>query len=88
VTEESARANDSSTKDAIAVVLIVIALIGGVVELFFRPFGIAPFAFVLALIGISISMKHRRLGLYATLAVTLCFLIGASVAVWESNPLY
>ncbi len=69
-------------------VLIVVALIAGVIEIFFRPFAIAPAAFFFALIGISISMRHRRLGLYVIFAITLFFVIGASVAVWDSNPLY
>jgi hypothetical protein len=69
-------------------VLIVIALVASVIELFFRPFGIALPALVVTMVGIAISDKHRRLGWYATLAITLCFLIGASFAVWDNRPLY
>jgi hypothetical protein len=75
-------------KDRAALVLIVLALIAGVVELFYRPFGIALPALVVAMVGISISDKYRRLGWYATLAITIGFLIGASFAVWDSRPLY
>jgi len=77
-----------SGSDRAALVLIVIALIAAVVELFYRPFGIALPALVVTMVGIAISDKYRRLGWYATLAITLCFLVGASFAVWDSRPLY
>lgn len=68
--------------------LIGISLVAAVVELFYRPFGIALPALIVTMVGISISDKYRRLGWYATLAITVCFLIGASFAVWDSRPLY
>jgi hypothetical protein len=75
-------------RDRAALVLIVVSLVGAVLELFYRPFGVALPALIVTMIGISISDKHRRLGWYATLAITLCFLVGASFAVWDSRPLY
>jgi hypothetical protein len=75
-------------KDTAALVLIALAIVGGVVELFYRPFGVGPIAFFCALIGIAISEKHRRLGLWTTLSITVAFVIGASICVWNSNPLY
>ena len=75
-------------RDRAALVLIVIALIGAVLELFWRPFGIALPALIVTMVGIAISDKYRRLGWYATLAITLGFLIGASFAVWDSRSLY
>jgi hypothetical protein len=77
-----------SGRDRAALVLIGLALVGAVVELFYRPFGIALPALVVTMVGIAISDKYRRLGWYATLAITLCFLVGASFAVWDSRPLY
>lgn len=78
----------SSGKDTASGVLLVLSLIGGVVMLFYRPFGVAPPAFLAALVGASISARYRRFGLAATMIVTLCFLIGASIAIWDSRPLY
>jgi hypothetical protein len=75
-------------KDRAALVLIVIAFVASIVEIFWRPFGIALPALVLTMIGIAISDKYRRLGWYATLAITIGFLIGASFAVWDSRPIY
>jgi len=75
-------------KDRTALVLIVIALAAAVVELFYRPFSIALPALIVTMVGIGTSDKYRRLGWYATLAITLGFVIGASFAVWDSRPLY
>jgi hypothetical protein len=80
--------HDTPAKDTIALVLIAVAIAGGVIELFYRPFGVGPIAFLCALVGIAISEKHRRLGLWTTLAITVTFVIGASICVWYSNPLY
>ena len=78
----------SSGADTLAIVLLALAFVAAILELFYKPFGIAPLAFLAALVGIAISDRHRRLGLYTTGAVTLCFMIGASYAVWNSNALY
>ena len=56
--------------------------------LFYKPFGVAPLAFLASLIGIAISGNNRRFGLATTMLVTLCFVIGASIAIWGSHPLY
>ena len=76
------------SRDRLAVVLIGLALIASVFELFYRPFGLALPALIVTMVGISVSDKHRRLGWYTTVAITVCFLIGASFAVWDSRPLY
>ena len=75
-------------RDRAALVLIALGLVAAVLLLFYKPFAIALPALIVTMVGISISDKYRRLGWYATLAITLCFLIGASFAVWDSRPLY
>jgi len=75
-------------RDRLALVLIGLALIASVFELFYRPFGLALPALVVTMVGISVSDNYRRLGWYTTVAITVCFLIGASFAVWDSRPLY
>lgn len=79
---------DGRTVDNVAALLLALGSAGAVVELFFRPFGIAPFAFLAVLIGSAISNRYRRFGMAATAAVSICFLIGASIAIWHSSPLY
>jgi hypothetical protein len=79
---------NGSGRDLAARVLLVFALVGSVVMLFYRPFGVAPAAFLAALIGAAISGNNRRFGLATTMIVTLCFVIGASIAIWSSRALY
>ena len=88
--EETTRANDSPAKDIVAMVLLGIAAIGGIVAIFFQPFGFgAGGASPRASSAITISVKHRALGLMRRwAAITLCLLVGASFAVWDSNALY
>ena len=66
----------------------MIGLVGGVVELFFRPFLFALPALVITMVGVSVSNKYRRLGLIAAGAITVGFVIGAAITVWYSRPLY
>ena len=80
--------SESRPIDLAAGVLLVLGVVAGVVELFYLPFGIGPIAFLAVLIGSAISSKYRRFGLGATGFVTLCFLVGASIAVWDSHALY
>jgi len=75
-------------RDRAALVLIALSFIAAVLSLFYMPFAIALPALIVTMVGISISDRYRRLGWYATLAITVCFLIGASFAVWDSRPLY
>jgi hypothetical protein len=78
----------SRGRDTAALVLLAIALVASVVELFYRPFGVAPIGFLAVLIAAGLSARHRRFGVSATGIVSVCFLIGAAIAVWQSNPLY
>ncbi len=85
---EATPVSAGSGRDTLSLVLIVIALIGAAVELFFRPFLIALPALVITMVGISVSNKYRRLGTIAMIAITVCFVIGAAITVWYSRPLY
>jgi len=75
-------------KDRASLVLLVLALVGSVVMLFYRPFGLALPVLLATMVGVSISDKYRRLGLYTTALITVFFVIGASFAIWDSRPLY
>lgn len=82
-----AGATSGSGVNTAALILLVIALIGAVVELFWRPFEIALPALLITLVGIRLSDRYRRLGVITMFAITICFVIGASFAVWDSRPL-
>jgi len=88
VSARSEAAGASSGADTLSLILLILGLVGAVLELFFHPFTVALPALVITMVGISISDKYRRLGWYATLAITVAFLIGASFAVWDSRPIY
>jgi uncharacterized membrane-anchored protein len=85
---EAAPVSAGSGRDVLSLVLIVIVLVASVVELLFRPFLIALPALVITMVGVSVSNKYNRLGLFAAIAITVCFVIGAAIAVWYSRPLY
>jgi len=75
-------------RDRLSIVLLVVALVASVLELFFRPFGVALPALIVTMVAVTVSDRYRRLGLYTTAAITICFLIGSSFAVWDSRPLF
>jgi hypothetical protein len=78
----------SARLDASATVLYVLALASTIVGLFYRPFLFGPVGTLFVLVGLVSSTKHQRLGRLAIGAVGLGWLIGASIAIWYSNPLY
>jgi hypothetical protein len=79
---------NSGRKDTVALVLVVLGLACAVIELFYKPFLFAPIAFLLLLIGVTISSSRRQFGLVATGIGVVCFVIGAAAAVWSSRALY
>ncbi len=82
-----ANASSGSGADTLALVLLVIAAIGAVVALFYKPFLIALPALVITMTGIRVSDRYRKLGMIVMFGIILGFLIGASFAVWDSRAL-
>ena len=78
----------SSGADTLSIVLIAIAFVLAIIEIFYKPFIFALPALVITMVGIRVSDKYRRLGMFAVYAIILGFLIGASFAVWDSRALY
>jgi uncharacterized membrane-anchored protein len=85
---EATPVSAGSGRDTLSLVLIVIALIASVVGVFFRPFLFALPALVITMVGVSVSNKYQRLGVITAVTITVLFVIGASIAVWYSRPLY
>ena len=77
-----------SSADLVAGILAAAAFFAGLVELFYRPFRIAPVALVVALVAIVLSGQNRRLVAAAVGSIGICFVIGASLAVSLHHPLY
>jgi hypothetical protein len=74
--------------DLVALVLYIAALAAAIVELFYLPFLFGPLGLLLVVVAVMTSASNRRLAGAAFLALGLGFVIGASIAVWYSNPLY
>ena len=53
-----------------------------------KPVRLIPAAFVLAVIAAGIGGPHRRLAAIAVGVATVAFVVGMTIAVWTSNPLY
>jgi hypothetical protein len=60
----------------------------GFLELAYRPFRLAPAALLVALVAAVMSREQQRLVGLAVAVILVCFLVGASIAVWLSRPLY
>ena len=77
-----------SSGGALPLALTALGVVVGVISIFYLPFGLAPIAFLLVLIGTGRDPGNRRNGMLAAMFVTLCFIVGASIAVWNSTSLY
>ena len=77
-----------SGRDTAATVLFALAIACAIVSLFYRPFLFGPLGLLIAMPGLVMGSRERRLSMAAMGAVGLFWLIGASIAIWYSNPLY
>lgn len=75
----------SSAADTLAIVLLVLAFAGAILEIFYKPFLVALPLLVITMVAIRVSDRYRRIGMIAVFAITLCWLIGAAFAVWDSR---
>jgi len=64
------------------------ALFLGFVQLFYRPFRMAPVALILILAATIMSKEHQRLVAIALAVVGICFVLGATLQVITNHPLY
>jgi hypothetical protein len=84
----------SSTRDvwrpaeAVAGLLASAAIFLGLMELFYRPFRLAPAAVVLLLVATVMSTRQQRLVALGFAAVGVCFVAGAAIQVLTHHPLF
>ncbi|HEY3184411.1 MAG TPA: hypothetical protein VGJ77_16340 [Gaiellaceae bacterium] len=76
------------TAETVAGILAAAAMFVGFLELAYRPFRLAPAALLVALVAAVMSRQQQRLVGLAVAVILVCFLVGASIAVWLSRPLY
>jgi hypothetical protein len=74
--------------DAVAGLLAASSLFLGALELFYRPFRLAPVALILLLVATVMSRRQQRLIALATAVVGICFVAGAALQVITNHPLY
>jgi hypothetical protein len=84
----------SSTRDrlrpaeAVAGLLAASALFLGALELFYRPFRLAPAALILLLAATVMSRDQQRLIRLGFAVVGICFIAGAALQILTHHPLY
>jgi hypothetical protein len=88
VTSVSSEKTSYSAADAVAGFLAGSALFLGALELFYRPFRLAPVAVVLLLIATLMSRRYSRLLGVALAVIGICFVVGAALQVITDHPLY
>jgi hypothetical protein len=74
--------------EAIAGFLAACAMFFGFLELFYRPFRLAPAALILALVATIMTREHQRLVGFAIAVIGVCFVLGAALQVITNHPLY
>ena len=74
--------------EAVAGLLAALAIALGALELFYRPFRLAPVALILLLFATVMSKKQQRLVGFGFLVVGICFVVGATLQVVAKHPLY
>jgi hypothetical protein len=84
----STRSDSLSPTEAVAGLLAAAAMFIGFLELFYRPFRLAPVAVILLLIATVMSSRQQRLIGLAFAVVGICFVAGAALQVWTKHPLY
>ena len=74
--------------EVVAGFLATVAIFGGAVALAYRPFRIAPFALLVALIAAGMGGRHARLATFAVAFATACWAVGMMIAVITESPVY
>ena len=60
----------------------------GAMQLFYRPFRLAPAAVILLLIAAVMSTEQQRLVRVGFAIVGVCFIVGATIQILTHHPLY
>lgn len=74
--------------EAVAGLLASIAIFVGALELFYRPFRLAPAALILVLIATVMSREQPKLIPVAYAMIGICFVAGATIQILTHHPLY
>jgi hypothetical protein len=83
VPEERARPSES-VAGFLAAVALFVSLIGVV----YRPVRLIPGAVIVALIAVGMGGRHQRLAAFALAVTAIAWVVGMTIAVATSNPLF
>jgi hypothetical protein len=78
----------STTTDSTGGVFGVLALICGLLAIFWVPFAFAPVGLACLVIAIMVSPKYKGLYEVAAVAIGVGVIVGGTVAVLADNPIY
>ena len=74
--------------EAVAGLLAAGGIFLGFMELFYRPFRLAPLAVILLLVATVMSTRQQRLIGLGFVVVGICFVAGAGIQVLVHHPLF
>jgi hypothetical protein len=81
-------AAESGSADLVAGFLAAAAIFAALAALVYHPLRLDPIAIVLSLVALGMSTRNRGLAMAAALLSGLCFLLGMTIAVVTSHPLW
>ena len=80
--------SERHSTDTLSAALLAIATLLALGSLAYEPFLLTPIAVVSMCAALLASGKYRHFALATALVVTVCFVVGATVAVWYSRAIY
>lgn len=85
---EARTPTESRPADTIAGFIAAAAIFAAATGTVYRPLRLIPFAVLLSLIAVGIGGRNAKLATYALFICAGCFVIGMTVAVITSHPLW
>jgi hypothetical protein len=85
---EARTPTESRPADTIAGFIAAAAIFAAATGTVYRPLRLIPFAVLLSLIAVGIGGRSAKLATYALFICAGCFVIGMTVAVITSHPLW
>ena len=86
--ESGAGEHRHSSSEVVAGYLAALAIFTSLIALAWHPLRLTPLAMLLALIGVGMGGKDRRLTLAAVLISAACFFLGLAISVVTERPLW
>jgi hypothetical protein len=81
-------AEEARLAEAVAGLLASLSIFTSLIGVAYRPGRLIPSALLLALLATAIGGRHSRLAAFALVTGGACFVVGMTVAVITSNPVF